>query len=81
LPWKRLYDGVEDSPVLEPLKTVTEPALPAMPTSSPGAPTARSKKSSLLKSPAVRAVPKKSPTSGLACWSTWPAPVSPLAEP
>jgi hypothetical protein len=59
-----------------------------LPTDSPGAPTARSAKPSLSKSPAVNASPKPSnssamlPTPGLSWVKSWlPDPVSPAAPP
>src|SRR6266545_2201627 len=79
---------VADRPAAEPYRTLTEPPLTAAPTSSEGAPTARSSTPLLLKSPAASASPKPSSVSaaptipGVSWVNCWlPVPVSPAAEP
>src|SRR6266508_3793874 len=79
---------VADRPAAEPYRTLTEPPLTAAPTSSEGAPTARSSTPLLLKSPVASASPKPSSVSaaptipGVSWVNCWlPVPDRPAAEP
>ena len=88
LSWEKNCAPLPDSPVAEPYRTVTAPALAIVPMSSPGTPMARSTKPSLLKSPAASALPKRSDASAasgtppLPCTNCWlPAPDNPAGDP
>jgi hypothetical protein len=85
--WVNNWLPVPVSPAAPPYSTLTAPT-PNRLLDSPGAPTARSAKPSLLKSPAAKTSPKKSPSSavlptpGLSWVNNWlPDPVSPAAPP
>src|SRR6266540_3077665 len=63
--WEKNWPPPAARPLADPYRTLTAPASVIVPTSSPGTPMARSPKPSLLKSPAAKALPKKSNGSGV----------------
>src|SRR5215216_4968689 len=82
--WVKVCAPLRVTPEAEPYSTLTAPASTMLPTSSVGAPAARSSKVSLLKSPAASAPPNTSSAStALTGWVKVCAPVrvSPPAEP
>ncbi len=80
LPCQKVWLPAVVMPPGPPNSTVTAPASAIAPTFSPGAPTARSKNPSPLKSAAASDAPKPSDASGLD-WTNSGPPPRPASEP